>query len=457
MDFDLSKEMQPSIELQIELEKQKEEIESAIRNYNGEDPLDNYYHYISWVEQSYPKHGHTGNLVALLGHCLGKFENDARYSNDRRFCKLWIKFIDLQENPIELYNVMHARNLCRGWADLYVAWAHYHEVVGDFLGANNVIELGKRALANPNTQIDEAHISLLKAVGQYHLHGPDVARRCLIKKRHALTSLISYKPARGESVRLATGNGAGVLPSFSILSVARRSTVHEDKTKSPEQLDFHETVPRKNTMNHSHLHHGFDSVISPSAAGPSSSTRRTGKEDPSVMSSSAAGPSSSTRRTREEDPRTQIKRKLYIKCVQNPTQPTASSAEEEEEEEEEDPSMQKFTFEEMRLLVSVALRDEVKQYMTCRTAWTILKRLPEIKGSSLAARRPRGLVRKLKSLDYIDFNMLGIKDKEKCYLRRAFKPTKHMKKKRCSKKFQEELRATLTALVPPESPLSNDE
>lgn len=69
------------------------EFENLIRNYSGDDPLENYYNYISWVEQSYPKHGHEGNLVPLLEHCLSLFENDKRYTNDRRFCKLWIKYV----------------------------------------------------------------------------------------------------------------------------------------------------------------------------------------------------------------------------------------------------------------------------------------------------------------------------------------------------------------------------
>ncbi|CAH0557013.1 unnamed protein product [Brassicogethes aeneus] len=326
MDFDLSKEniqplrggrnptqlgialqAQTNPELQLELEKQKEEFESAIRNYNGEDPLDNYYHYISWVEQSYPKHGHEGNLVALLEHCLAKFENDVRYSDDRRFCKLWIKYIDLQQNPLELYHMMHAQNLCRGCADLYRAWAYYHEAAQDFQGANNVLELGKRALAQPYEELEAAYQNLLTAVGQYNLHGPDAARRGLIEKRQALTSLVTYRPGRVGSVRVPTGAGAGVLPSGgpaqkprpnagvqvyeeqrdgayggpeaapqSILSVARRQdapkentmkpgpwntasarkkvavhrntlgfTVHEDGSDSPEPVDFHRTVPRE--------------------------------------------------------------------------------------------------------------------------------------------------------------------------------------------------------------------
>lgn len=69
------------------------EFENLIRTYEGDDPLENYYSYISWIEQSYPKHGHEGNFVALLEHCLKTYENDKRYTNDRRFCKLWIKYV----------------------------------------------------------------------------------------------------------------------------------------------------------------------------------------------------------------------------------------------------------------------------------------------------------------------------------------------------------------------------
>lgn len=68
-------------------------FENAIRTYAGDDPLDNWYNYISWVEQSYPKHGHEGNIRALIEDCLTKFEHNKQYINDQRFCKLWIKFV----------------------------------------------------------------------------------------------------------------------------------------------------------------------------------------------------------------------------------------------------------------------------------------------------------------------------------------------------------------------------
>uniref|UniRef100_V5GRK0 Mitotic checkpoint serine/threonine-protein kinase n=1 Tax=Anoplophora glabripennis TaxID=217634 RepID=V5GRK0_ANOGL len=186
MDFDLSKEniqplrggrnvqqlgmalqAQSNREYQLELLQQKEEFDNLIRNYDGDDPLENYYNYISWIEQSYPKHGHEGNLVPLLEHCLSLFENDKRYTNDRRFCKLWIKYFDLQQNPLELYHMMRAKGLCCGCADLYRAWAYYYEAVGDFQSANNVFEDGKRVLAQPYEDLENAHQNLIMAAGQH--------------------------------------------------------------------------------------------------------------------------------------------------------------------------------------------------------------------------------------------------------------------------------------------------
>lgn len=112
MDFDLSKEnIQPlrggrnvsqlgvalqaqnDMEVQRDLLQQKTEFERLIRTYTGDDPLENWYNYIFWIEQSYPKHGHEGNLTSLLENCIKLFEDAPNYVNDRRLCKLYIKYV----------------------------------------------------------------------------------------------------------------------------------------------------------------------------------------------------------------------------------------------------------------------------------------------------------------------------------------------------------------------------
>lgn len=69
--------------------------EDAIKNYEGEDPLENWYEYILWVEQSYPKSGHESHIGRLLQQCLAIFEKDVKYHQDRRYIRLWINYVSI--------------------------------------------------------------------------------------------------------------------------------------------------------------------------------------------------------------------------------------------------------------------------------------------------------------------------------------------------------------------------
>lgn len=73
----------------------------------------------------------------------------------------------MQQNPIELFQLMHARGLCRGITDLYRAWAYYHEAAADYVNADAVFQLGRRELAQPTDELDTAHNNLIFAVGVY--------------------------------------------------------------------------------------------------------------------------------------------------------------------------------------------------------------------------------------------------------------------------------------------------
>ncbi|KAK5646419.1 hypothetical protein RI129_004883 [Pyrocoelia pectoralis] len=252
---------QSNEEFQRELVLQKEKFENLIRNYQGNDPLENWYEYICWVEQSYPKHGHEGNLVQILEDCLTKFENDKSYINDLRLCKLWIKYNDLQPNPAELYHMMHAKGLCIGCADLYRAWAYYYEAAGDYRGADVIFQLGRSEMAQPQQELIMAHQNMIFAAGQQVISGVNEQR--LLEQRHALTTLCPYMPGKVASERSVSSSGPGVVPSASsssrsnvvvsvyeerensargaeappssILSVARRQIAPKENTIKPGQ------------------------------------------------------------------------------------------------------------------------------------------------------------------------------------------------------------------------------
>lgn len=80
-------------EIHEQIMEQRREFERAIDNYNGDDPLELWYDYILWIEQSYPKSGKETALNEVISSCLSKFENEERYKQDRRMIKLFIKYV----------------------------------------------------------------------------------------------------------------------------------------------------------------------------------------------------------------------------------------------------------------------------------------------------------------------------------------------------------------------------
>lgn len=80
-------------EMHEKLLEQRKEFERGIETYEGDDPLQPWYDYIVWVEQSYPKSGKESAWYELISKCLAKFETDERYFQDRRMLKLYIKYV----------------------------------------------------------------------------------------------------------------------------------------------------------------------------------------------------------------------------------------------------------------------------------------------------------------------------------------------------------------------------
>ncbi|CAG9858282.1 unnamed protein product [Phyllotreta striolata] len=249
MDFELSKEnilplaggrnaqqltmalqAQSNKDVQLELLHQGQQWEMRIESYVGNDPLDNYYKYISWIEQTFPKSGHEGSLYPLLERCLEMFQDDVRYKNDPRFCKLWIKYNDTKPDPLEFYRIMKSKGLCIGCAEFYKAWAYYYEAVGDFQSASKVFEEGKRNCAQPYEELENAYQHLIVAAGKHVIFGPNESH--LLAKRQALTALHTFKSGKVSSVRVPSNNVEAVTVPSSSTPHSRNNAlvyVHEDK------------------------------------------------------------------------------------------------------------------------------------------------------------------------------------------------------------------------------------
>lgn len=188
---------QSDADAQRQLQLQKEEHEAAIRQYQGPDPLDPWFNYIQWVEQSYPKHGHEGNIDKLIKDCLQLFEKDERYFQDRRLIKLWIKYVDSLSNPLEIYQRLYNTGIGVECSEFYRAWACYCEESGDYKKANHIYMLGLQAKAQPLDELEQAHMNFQLYFAQRMLHDDSPTKRkaasALAETRMALTSLKSFK------------------------------------------------------------------------------------------------------------------------------------------------------------------------------------------------------------------------------------------------------------------------
>lgn len=188
---------QSDVEAQRQLQLQKEEHEAAIRLYQGTDPLDPWFNYIQWVEQCFPKHGHEGHIDKLIKDCLQLFENERKYYQDRRFVKLWIKYVDCLSNPLEIYQRLYNTGIGVECSEFYRAWACYCEESGDYKKANQVYMLGLQAKAQPLDELEQAHMNFQLFFAQRMLHDDSPTKRkaasALAETRMALTSLKSFK------------------------------------------------------------------------------------------------------------------------------------------------------------------------------------------------------------------------------------------------------------------------
>ncbi|ALC40719.1 BubR1 [Drosophila busckii] len=176
-----------------ELSAQRQQLEQQITNYAGDDPLEAWYEYICWIEQSYPAGGSGSGLQKVLHKCLTRFEQDERYKQDRRLITLIIKFLGNKSDAIECYQQMYNNGLGTMLADFYIAWAYSYDLGGNMRKANDIFRLGIECRAEPLEDLKEAQQHFGYTVSQRMLYSDgveaDAATQELNERRLALRSL----------------------------------------------------------------------------------------------------------------------------------------------------------------------------------------------------------------------------------------------------------------------------
>lgn len=184
-----------------ELQHQRRQYEEIIATYEGDDPLEPWFEYVYWIEQSYPSGGKESGLDEVLIKCLTKFEKDQRYHQDRRMIKLYIKYIDNHEKPQECYQKLYHQGIGTMVADLYICWAYYYDLMGDFRSADQIFRKGIACQAQPLQELQEAHQHFGFTMSQRILYNDESSKEkyqsSMLEKRSALTSLKSHKKKVG--------------------------------------------------------------------------------------------------------------------------------------------------------------------------------------------------------------------------------------------------------------------
>ncbi|CRK99336.1 CLUMA_CG012642, isoform A [Clunio marinus] len=234
------------------MEMEKRQHEEAIKNYEGNDPLDPWYEYICWIEQSYPKNGKESGFDEVILNCIVHFEHETRYKQDRRMIKLSIKYIDTQKNPNELYNQLYQNGIGTLVADLYIAWSYYFDVLNDFKEVNAIFRRGFDAGAQPYQDLAQAHDAFIISISKRILNDDELSRKqfqtSLEEKRSALTSLRTHKKKYVGSIR--TGNAIkkanpGVINQENVLpNVNKAVEVLDDEVLGAPSLSNNVSVIR---------------------------------------------------------------------------------------------------------------------------------------------------------------------------------------------------------------------
>uniref|UniRef100_A0A4W4H1Z7 BUB1 N-terminal domain-containing protein n=1 Tax=Electrophorus electricus TaxID=8005 RepID=A0A4W4H1Z7_ELEEL len=161
------------------LHQQKQAFESELRMYTGDDPLDVWYRYIKWTEQTYPQGGKDSSLTILLERAVMKFTEEKRYHNDVRYIDLWIRFAEGCSDPLDIYRYMQAQGIGTMQASFYIAWSEEYEKRGNAWMADSIFQDGLKCGAEPLDRLQQFHKQPLGAGQNSQLMIFDENKECL--------------------------------------------------------------------------------------------------------------------------------------------------------------------------------------------------------------------------------------------------------------------------------------
>lgn len=222
--------------------KDKQAWENAIALYQGPDPLDHWWNYICWYEN----HGHgdpDNKFRETLERCLTLYEHSDYYKQDVRMVRLWLKYIDMQNNPLHFYQVLHHRGVGKQVACFYIGWATYYESINSFKEAEAVYNLAFQEKAQPYAELHHGHSKLMYSKGMHAQSQQQQQQQQppqQLHPQHAAAHAAYHQ--QSQAVTAASVNNNVAVSSAASTNTASLEVHHQQQHPIPQQQPYRQQV-----------------------------------------------------------------------------------------------------------------------------------------------------------------------------------------------------------------------
>ena len=168
---------------EIQFEAGCKDWERKLLEASENDPVSIWDGYIRWAQQI--SSSNPSFLSSLLRRCTKEFQGDERYKNDPRYLRIWIKYIDTSEKPLDLFNHLERNGIGCDLALFYTSWSL-------------VLELKKAAYPEAYSKLEEGITRRARPLEQLQNALKQFEQRMSKRTMEALKSA-AQQPAEAES------------------------------------------------------------------------------------------------------------------------------------------------------------------------------------------------------------------------------------------------------------------
>ncbi|XP_015573938.2 mitotic checkpoint serine/threonine-protein kinase BUB1 isoform X1 [Ricinus communis] len=123
------------------------------------DPL---FPWLLSIKKALDNKSYGGDLNKLLLDCINTFKHNPQYRNDPRFLKIWLLYLEGNENSEIIFKEMEENNICSDYSLLYELYAGLLELKENWQQAHMVYQIGISRKAKPLESLKGAHASFLQ-------------------------------------------------------------------------------------------------------------------------------------------------------------------------------------------------------------------------------------------------------------------------------------------------------